>query len=147
MKATFFVTTSYIDGKSRKEWSGGRAREYMSWDDVKALNDMGFEIGSHMVSHVGLGSLGDEDLGLQLKGSRDAIARVTGKPVNVLSYPYGSVNERVVQAAIKAGFRGACSSFTGVNSPSTNPYLLRRTEIDGYDTINDFRGKLNGLYD
>lgn len=147
MKATFFITTSHISGKARHKWADGSPREYMDWPDVAGLVNMGFEIGSHMVDHVDLTSLSDTDLKAQLELSRQEIARNLGKAPDVLSYPYGKVDERVIAMAGKTGYKAACSSFAGLNYAATNPYILRRTEIDGYDTINDFRSKLAGLYD
>jgi len=147
MKATFFITTAHICGKARQKWADGSPREYMGWEDVKALAGMGFEIGSHMIDHVDLTSLSDTDLKAQLELSRQDIARNLGKAPDVMSYPYGKLDERVIAMAGKAGYKAACSSFAGLNCAATNPCILRRTEIDGYDTINDFRSKLAGLYD
>lgn len=147
MTATFFVTVSYVQNEVKKRWSGGEGREFMSWDDVKNLTDMGFEVGSHMVHHTDIAALNETDIRYEFEHSRDAISNRTGRPVRVFSYPYGKVSEKMVIAAKKAGYIGGCSSFKGINGPYTDHFILRRTEIDGYDTINDFRRKLSGLYD
>lgn len=44
--ATFFVTHCWM----------GDTENFMSWDDVKQLHDMGFEIGNHTYTHAGIGS-------------------------------------------------------------------------------------------
>jgi peptidoglycan/xylan/chitin deacetylase (PgdA/CDA1 family) len=147
MKATFFVTTSYIDKSVKKAWTDGSDRKYMDWKDIIELVRMGFEIGSHMVEHVNLAIQNDEKLIFQFEGSKKRIADMTGHEPRVFSYPYGNVDERVVNVARKAGYVGGCSSFTGINGSNVSPYLLKRTEIDGYDTIKDFRAKLSGWYD
>lgn len=147
MRATFFVTVSYIDNAVNKNWANGSPRKFMTWEDVKNISDMGFEIGSHMLRHVDLTSLSEEDLYDELKKSKDIISSHIGQPIDTCSYPYGHINDKVVSMAKKAGYKAACSSFYGWNTPSTNPYILRRTEIDGYDTINSFRLKINGFYD
>ncbi|MBN1526117.1 MAG: polysaccharide deacetylase family protein [Candidatus Omnitrophica bacterium] len=147
MKATFFVTTSYIDGKSRNAWTDGSRRVYMDWDDVARLGRMGFEIGSHMIDHIALSDLDDEAALAQLKGSKDEILSKTGIDPKTISYPYGKLNGRIVSLVKKAGYTGGCSTIKGLNGVSVDPYLLRRTEVDGYDTIHDFRAKLSGYYD
>lgn len=146
-KATFFVTTSYIDRIVEKRWADGAIREFMTWEDVVGLSGMGFEIGSHMVHHVDLTSLSDSQLRSEFEDSRDIISRHIGRPVTVFSYPRGKVDGRVIETARKCGYTAGCSSFFGWNTPSTNPYLLKRTEIDGYDIINNLTLKLYGYHD
>lgn len=141
-KATFFITTSYIDGKSDKRWSGGNLREYMTWADIKKLSRDGFEIGSHMVHHVDLTALSDDELVLEFEKSRDVILRKTGVSARVFSYPYGKLNKKMVCIARKAGYIGGCSILDGLNYKTTDRYMLRRTEISGYDTVEDFRNKV-----
>lgn len=147
MRATFFVTVSYIDNTVNKNWANGLPRKFMTWEDVKDISDMGFEIGSHMLRHVDLTSLSEEDLYDELKKSKDIISSHIGRPIDTCSYPYGCINDKVVSMVKKAGYKAACSSFYGLNTPSTDSYILRRTEIDGYDTINSFKLKINGFYD
>jgi peptidoglycan/xylan/chitin deacetylase (PgdA/CDA1 family) len=147
MKATFFITTSYIDGKANKRWIDGSQREYMDWKDVAMLVEMGFEVGSHMVEHIGLIGLSDEQLFYQLSGSRDRIKEMAGFEPKTLSYPYGKFDKRVIQMAASSGYLAACSSLPGINKEDADHYILRRTEIDGYDTAGDFRSKLAGYYD
>ncbi len=146
-KATFFITTSFIDGLGRKQWANGASRQYLNWEDVVSLLRMGFEIGSHMVDHFGLAQLEEAQINFQLEESRKRIQQMTGFWPQLLSYPYGKLNARVKLLAQSAGYLGACASFCGVNRPDTDRYILKRTEINGYDIINDFRDKLRGLYD
>ncbi len=147
MKATFFVTTSYINGSVKKYWAGGTHRIYMNWDDIMSLVEMGFEIGSHLVHHTDLTALDDDDIKFEFEKSHSLISERIKKDVKVFSYPYGKVNTKVMALALEAGYIGGCSSFRGTNDEMIDCYALRRTEIDGYDTISDFRRKLDGWYD
>jgi peptidoglycan/xylan/chitin deacetylase (PgdA/CDA1 family) len=147
LKATFFIITSFIDGRNHKIWVDGSHRQYLHWEDVCRLLEMGFEVGSHMVDHISLSSLDESQINFQLEESKKRIEKMTGVKPKVLSYPYGKFNARVRMLAQNAGYIGGCSSFSGINQVTADPYILKRTEIDGYDTIYDFRAKLNGLYD
>ena len=147
LAATFFVTVSYIENAAPKRWRDGSRREFMSWEDIKDISGMGFEVGSHMVRHVDLSALKEEEMLNELKRSKDIISGHISKEVKSCSYPYGGISGKVTKAANRAGYIAACSSFYGWNTPATDQYILRRTEIDGYDTINDFRLKVNGFYD
>lgn len=143
MKATFFVTTSYIDGRGRKAWADGNRRVYMDWDDVAQLARRGFEVGSHMVDHIDLSELKDDEIFFQLKASKEEISKRTGVEPKTFSYPYGKLDKRVAGLAKKAGYIGGCSLIEGLNTGSVDPYLLRRTEVSGLDTMDDFKAKLN----
>jgi len=147
LKATFFITTGLIDGRIKKHWTNGLLREYMDWNDIINLSAMGYEIGSHMLGHRDLRALNNQDLIKELRGSKEVIEDRIQKPVRVFSYPYGGVNKKVVEAARNVGYIGGCSSLRGLNFYNSDPLLLKRTEIDGFDTIGDFRSKLDGLYD
>lgn len=147
LTATFFITVSYVSGSVKKKWADGNSREYMDWRDVIKLSEMGFEIGSHMLNHVDLTALNDAELIREFTDSKKVISGHTGKETKVFSYPYGKINQKVVAAAKGAGYIGGCSSFFGFNNVDTDRYVLKRTEIDGYDTAGDFRNKLKGCYD
>ncbi|MBL7196526.1 MAG: polysaccharide deacetylase family protein [Candidatus Omnitrophica bacterium] len=147
LKATFFICAAYIEQKCRKSWSDGSAREYMRWEEVRELNSLGFEIGSHMTNHRDLTKLGESDIRFELIHSKELISEKVGNKIQVFSYPYGKTNQIIVKIAKEAGYIGGCSSFSGSNYSNTNKFLLRRTEIGGYDQIRDFRHKLRGFYD
>ena len=80
----------------------------MRWDELAALRDAGWEIGSHTVTHPHLTRLPDDALARELAGSRAATAEALGA-CDTLAYPYGDVDARVVQAARAAGYRLACT--------------------------------------
>jgi len=147
IKATFFITISLIEAKTPKKWGDGNYRKYMDWEDVINLSKMGHEIGSHMMHHLDLRKIDNAQLLKELLSSKQEIEKRIKKPVKALSYPYGGVNKKVIETAKKVGYISGCSSLRGGNDSSQNPYLLRRTEIDGLDNIDDFRDKLNGIYD
>ena len=41
---SFYITTAF-GFKTRKDW-------YMTWEQIKAMHDMGFEIGNHTFNHA-----------------------------------------------------------------------------------------------
>ena len=146
-RGTFFPTISLINKSVKKYWKNGIVREYMNWEDVITLSKLGHEVGSHMLDHQDLRRLNQKDLIRQLRGSKEIIEDKIKKPVNIFSYPYGGVSEKVVEVAKIVGYIGGCSSIKGLNFIDTNTFLLRRTEVDGFDTIRDFKQKLLGIYD
>ncbi len=112
--ATLFVPTDYIGREAPMSWPGiemwaaGPHREELrplSWEQVRSLAAMGWEIGSHTCGHPHLTTLDDERLERELAGSRATIERELASPCETIAYPYGDVDDRVAAAARAAGYR------------------------------------------
>ena len=102
--ATFFVWVRAV----------GRAH-HMTWDEIRALDAEGMEIGCHTMTHLILPRLkNDQQLTHEIVAARDLIVAHVGHPVTTLAYPFGQYDERVVQAARDAGFTTARSTWPGV---------------------------------
>ena len=81
----------------------------LSWDELRSLADLGWEIGSHTRTHPRLTELDDEQLADELRGSREACSERLGADCASLAYPFGSVDRRVVRATADAGYRAAAA--------------------------------------
>jgi len=90
---TFFVTTNLIDGifddieSPFKEEAMRQKR--MSWGDIKAISDNGFEIGSHSCNHPVFCSLKKEDVYFEMVNSKKRLENKIQKEVVSFSFPYG----------------------------------------------------------
>ena len=78
----------------------------LSWDELRRLQDAGWEIGSHACSHPYLTRLGDDELERELGESRRRLETELGRPCRSLAYPYGDHDERVVRAVGGGRIRG-----------------------------------------
>ncbi|WP_066387837.1 polysaccharide deacetylase family protein [Neobacillus mesonae] len=86
---TLFVISDFI-GRSNR----------LTAADLKRLAETGyFSIQSHTATHPDLTTI--TDFNHELKDSKMNIERITGKPVIVLSYPYGNFNKKVVEETKK----------------------------------------------
>lgn len=79
-------------------------REPFASEMINKLSDMGFQIGSHTLTHPHLTKLNDKELKSELEDSKKAIEFITKKECVILAYPYGEFDERVVNAVKKAGY-------------------------------------------
>ena len=111
--ATMFVPTDFPgrDGPLKwpgiDEWLGGPYEQELApldWDELRALREAGWQLGSHTCSHPELTRIGDDELRRELVASREACERELG-PCDAIAYPYGDVDARVVAAAGEAGYR------------------------------------------
>ena len=126
----------------------GRAG-YLEKDQILDMAENGFEFGSHTFSHPDLRKIGGPEKISEIADSRDWLKETLGLQCNFFCYPYGRYDDEAVSLVREAGYFGACSNLPGVNeiTGKANPYLLRRTEISGEDSLEDFKKKLAGAFD
>jgi len=111
-------------GAWRPAWDG-----MLAWDDVRALQEMGHEIGSHSHSHPLLPHCTDDELAHELSHSKRELERETGGPVSSFCYPNGDRDGRVIAAAEKAGYARAVTTRHGWNSRGDALHTLRRCDL------------------
>lgn len=134
LPATFFITTGFI-GTDRVPWwdqEAGIASEWMTWEEVTRLSEMGFSIGAHTVNHVDLGVVQGEEARREIEDSRAHLEDRLGRPVDLFAFPYGRAhqlsddNRAMIE---ELGFRCAPACEGGRVEPGDDPYGLRREPI------------------
>jgi peptidoglycan/xylan/chitin deacetylase (PgdA/CDA1 family) len=135
--ATVFVVADRIGGVN--DWDGETPGEQLlSADEIRELHRAGIEIGSHGATHRALTSLPDAELEREVAGSRETLERTAGAPVTSFCYPYGDVDDRVVEAVRAAGFRAATVIRGGISKDLSDPFRLKRVAVRGTHTRLDF---------
>lgn len=93
-------------------WAGTEHEDELrplSWDELRLLNDSGWEVGSHTCTHPKLTEVEDAQLQRELSASRATIEEQLQTACPSLAYPYGDVDARVAGAAEAAGYDVAAS--------------------------------------
>ncbi len=98
-------------------------------DDLSALERSGFELGSHTMTHASLPRLGYPALAWELGRSREVLAELAARPLPVLAYPYGDVDERVKRAARAAGYEAALAVNSGPLDWRADALEIRRQRV------------------
>jgi peptidoglycan/xylan/chitin deacetylase (PgdA/CDA1 family) len=118
--ATVFVPTDWPGRIMRwpgiGHWAGTAYADElaaMSWDDLRALSGLGWEIGAHTCSHVHLPRLDCAAIQRELTESRAVCEAEIGRPCRSVAYPFGEADERVLRAASTAGFEAAAGLSSG----------------------------------
>ena len=108
-----FVPTAWIGRPNRWDYSSYlRSERHLASQEIKQLAALGVEFGSHGHNHRDLTALDQTQLQLELTESKTILRQLTGRPVTVISYPFGRSTMAVRQAAGKAGYeRGFTMSF------------------------------------
>jgi peptidoglycan/xylan/chitin deacetylase (PgdA/CDA1 family) len=115
LPATVFVPTDW-PGRELMHWPGidewtttrfAPELAPMSWDDLRALDAAGWEIGAHTCSHPRLPQLDSDAIGRELQESRIACERELARPCRSVAYPFGEADDRVRATAADAGYEVA----------------------------------------
>lgn len=130
IKAIVFVPTGLI-GK------------YNAWDShvlnvkkpiadinlIREFSNLGIEFGSHTISHPYLTKISKNEAFKEIKDSKKMLEDIIGKEVLSFCYPYGDLNEFIVDAVKSAGYKLAFTTKSGHIKPSDDLFLLKRLHI------------------
>ncbi|MCI0547888.1 MAG: polysaccharide deacetylase family protein [Candidatus Rokubacteria bacterium] len=108
---------------------GARKNRMLDWDDVRALQGLGFTVGAHTVSHPILSRVPLAQAREEIAGSRAMIEAATGRAPGAFAYPNGGADDytaAVVDLVRQAGFTCAVTTRFGLNTGATPPLELRR---------------------
>jgi peptidoglycan/xylan/chitin deacetylase (PgdA/CDA1 family) len=156
--ATFFVSIGHVLERRPFEHDRRRAftdAEPMRIEDVRALAQRGFEVGSHGLFHEDFGALDSKEAARVLAESRRLLAEVTGQVPERFSFPKGRWGENITAEGLALAarhYRHLYSAYGGYNFPDggrrhylrhANPHDLLELAmiLDGYT---GFRECLSG---
>lgn len=125
------------------QWVGGEHEHElacMSWEQLRGLREHGWEIGSHTRTHPRLPEIADAELDDELAGSRADCEAGLAAGCETLAYPYGAVDERVVEAAGRAGYRYAVSLPRRIHAP--RPLCWPRVGVYNVDGRTEWRWRM-----
>lgn len=118
------------EGLEQRLGSGERelppSTRLMSWDEVRALDAAGVDVGGHTVSHAVLANLPLSEARREIVGCRDAIVEALGKPPRHFAYPNGYHTPAVRRAVAEAGFDAAVTTEDLENVRGGDPHRLSR---------------------
>ena len=105
-------------------------RQFMDWDQVRALRGQGFTFGSHTVDHAILTSETEASVAQQLRDSQEVIRRELGVAPRHFAYPRGAHDERGVRLVESAGFASAVTTVARGVGGDFDRFRIPRIAID-----------------
>ena len=130
MTATVFVLA---EGASTEGLAGRPApfqgRDRLSWDEVEHLQQHGWEIGAHGISHTDLTRLSPAAVDLEVSQAKELLEARLGVRVTSFAYPFGRHTPSTVHA-VRRRYRCACSDELGLVHGGTDTYRMER--LDAY---------------
>ena len=157
--ATFFITSGYIATNRVFPWdeSNKVSHPLMTWDEVRELNKMGFEIGSHTVTHVNLGKVSVDVARQEIFQSKEQIEDEISQQANSFAVPFGRkdcITPESRKMIKEAGFQCCCMLFGGKVTQKSDLFNLPRVpvyptfiemmmELDNFMVFYDYKMKTN----
>lgn len=128
--ATVYTLPGRLGGEN--EWDSlGPRKPLLTEDGIRLAAEAGMEIGSHGLRHTDLTVADDELLAAETAHSRTLLQDITGNDVTGFCYPYGTVDQRVIDAVRDAGYTYAVAIDPG---PLTGVFALPRIHVGENDT-------------
>jgi len=101
---------------------------------VRRLMRAGWEIDAHTITHPDLTTLDAGSLRHEVSGSRAALRRDFGVPVDNFAYPAGRYDPAAEAAVRAAGFRTAVTTELGLAHMNADRAALPRVRVNGTDS-------------
>ena len=103
----------------------------LTWEQVQEMQASGWvTFGGHTLHHPTLARLTNaEEACKEVAACRSLLQEKLGRSAYVFAYPHGGVEHigaNGVLAVQRAGYQWAVTTLQGVNTPRTDPYLIRR---------------------
>jgi peptidoglycan/xylan/chitin deacetylase (PgdA/CDA1 family) len=138
----FFVTGLAGQGSVWDEGVEGGPRPLLTYDELRELDEQGFRVEAHTVSHPDLRDLTPQAAAAEIKKSRRELEANLGRTVSLFAYPYGHYNDYVQKEVESAGYKAAFSVRHGLNTLRTARFALKRTSIACDDNMLTFALKV-----
>lgn len=130
LTATVYIVANTIGGIN--DWDrkcGDQMEKMMSAQQIREMAEAGFEIGSHTLTHSHLTDVPDDQLKSELEDSKHKLEDLIGREVVAFSYPYGDFDERVIEAAVAAGYKNAVSTRLGTLVGGVSTFEVPRVNV------------------
>lgn len=148
MHVSIFLITDRIQSDNQSPlngWSESDDEQFLSWEEVKTLQQHGVEIGSHTCSHRKLSEIVPVEAERELFASHQTIATRLSQATMPLAFPYGSYTEATIAMTRKLPYTCALTTDAGTNGHATDLFLLRRNLIGDDDDEALFAARVSGL--
>ncbi|HEY5270450.1 MAG TPA: polysaccharide deacetylase family protein [Anaerolineales bacterium] len=104
------------------------SQDHMDTGQIQAMTGNGWEIGSHSMTHPHLPAVHDQ-INFEAGQSKGRLASEIGVSVETFAYPYGEIDDFVVDKVIEYGYLAAVGLGTQYVHGLDSLYYLRRIEV------------------
>ncbi|MDR2729059.1 MAG: polysaccharide deacetylase family protein [Chitinispirillales bacterium] len=138
IKSTIFPAAGLI-GKTGG-WDVMGQTRHITASMLREIASTGHEIGSHSLTHANLVWLNNDNLKKELCDSKAVLEDIIGSAVKSLSFPFGSWNKRVWDAAKSAGYEYATAYRGHRRAPHE---ILPVFGVYRFDSVDDVANRIS----
>lgn len=135
--ATLFLTTGTV---GRRDPMNSCEEGTLTWDDIRALRHL--DVNAHTVRHPRLSHLHSSCVREEVRASKAILEDKLGRAIRHFAYPFGGYTRMVTEEVRSAGYRSGCAVHIGPATRNDDPFRLHRVNIDGRDSLDIFRRKI-----
>lgn len=124
---TFYVVSSFSDRYN-----------YLTWEQLRTMQEAGLEIGSHSQHHPSLKTSSASIQSEEILGSKKILEEKLGVPIKAFCYPIGAYNDNTLKLVKEAGYTSAVTVAYGYANSKNNFFLIPRVRVPGWITLDNF---------
>jgi len=151
IRASLFVSTGFVNTSRVFAHDIGAypfALENLTGEDLRRLDAMGWEIGSHTVNHADLGRATTDEAQFEIVQSKKDLEAILHKPINLFSCPFiGRQKTRpgIARLVCEAGYAAMFSAYDGHVDRRTDCFNIPRICASGHFRPLDLVMAIEGL--
>lgn len=151
--ATVYINTGWIGENvetrevSRSDLGHYPDENFLIWDEVKTLDQHGWEIGSHGVDHFDLTQYNDSIVKSELAVSKQIIEEKLQKKCSHFAYTFGKHTLTLRNFVEHAGYDYAVTGQHGPYKNTDHPLVIPRLHVGQNFTLEDFKNTVSGKWD
>lgn len=112
---------------------------YLSWNQIREMSGSGLiNFGTHGMNHWQLASLPLPIAELEIIQSKKILQDNLGIPINFIAYPYGSINENIINMTKKAGYMGGVGTWANKTQSEGTIFDMPRMRVGGGANLETF---------
>jgi peptidoglycan/xylan/chitin deacetylase (PgdA/CDA1 family) len=138
--ATVFICPDYLGKNNLWNTKSSIIKKHLERDEIKILESKGFEFEFHGKDHHRMTKFNQRQLEKRMKTGIKAFSDLLNRNPSIISYPYGSYNDEVIQS-ICGYFDYGLSVSQGAWFGEENKYTLNRFEVTNWMTT-EFLSKI-----
>ncbi|WP_339923308.1 polysaccharide deacetylase family protein [uncultured Cyclobacterium sp.] len=101
---------------------------------------------SHTVFHPILTQCDDEESNWEITKAKFALEKKLERPINAIAYPNGNYTKREILFSKNAGYQCGLTVKAGFNSIKSDPFELKRLDLNDSNDINEIIVKSSGIH-
>jgi len=130
---TIYIITSLVGEK-----------DYLTWEELRELDSLGFNLQSHTHFHSDLNKLDKKNLFDDLKKSKNLLEKNLNREITELCFPKGLFNNQVLEVAKEVGYTKCYCSIPGNSEDHKELEILYYRNLVQFSSKRDFKSILLG---